>query len=179
MGLVEKLKNKDEDAYEQLIKQYSNMFLYMTRRYIKNDEDCRDCLQEIFLKIYTNISKSGVSDKNLKAWLIKLASNCIIDYFRSQERRKARCLLDNTIVDTISPTPSNIYNSILLDELRTYLGDDDYNILIYYKIMNLTYKEISNVLNIPIYTVRRRVIDIYNRALRFLGIKENKTNEKK
>lgn len=178
MSLVEKLKNKDQAAYEQLINQYSNIFLYMAKKYFKNDEDCRDCLQEIFLKIYTNIDKCEVSDKNLKPWLIKLASNCIIDYFRSQERRKAHFLLDNTIVDTISQTSSNCYNSILLDELKIFLGEEDYNILIYHKIMNLTYKEIASILNIPPHTTRRRVISIYNRAVQFLGLKENKYETK-
>lgn len=177
MSLVERLKARDEEAYEQIITDYRNLFLYIIKQYIKNDEDCFDCLQEVYLKIYLNIDKCNVSDKNLKPWIVKLARNCIIDYLRTLERRYEHYELNNDIVDRFSANTLETNQSLLLEELRVYLGDADFEILVYYKIMHFTYKEIAEILDLPPYTARRKMLKIYDKAVNFFNIKEDNYEE--
>ena len=52
MNLVKKLQAKNEDAYQELVDTYSDTFFYLATQYIKNKEDAKDCVQDIYLKIY-------------------------------------------------------------------------------------------------------------------------------
>lgn len=166
MDIVEKLKAKDEEAYEELIGKYKDTFYYMSRKYIKDREECRDCVQEIFLKIYQNIQKYDSSKGNLNAWLIKVAKNHIIDYYRVLEKNNERYFLNEDLVQR-SPTKENVNFSILLEELREYLGHEEYEILLYRVVTGLTFEEIGEILHVEKHTIRRTFMKIYNKSRKF------------
>ena len=56
---------------------------------VKQDNHCDDILQEVYLKVYVNIRKIQSAD-NVRAYLYRVASNAVIDYYRNV--LKDRCV---------------------------------------------------------------------------------------
>ena len=62
---------------------HKHLKLYIIWRiYSKNDAD--DILQEVFVKIHTNIGKLK-EEKKLKSWIYRITRNTIIDYYRKNK----------------------------------------------------------------------------------------------
>lgn len=49
---------------------------------VKSEQNARDILQEVFLKVHNNINKLKESDK-LESWLFRITRNAITDHFRA------------------------------------------------------------------------------------------------
>jgi RNA polymerase sigma factor (sigma-70 family) len=80
--LIEKIKNDDHSAFKSLVDRYwEEMYRHIFRR-IKNEDEAKDILQEIFISLWRNRLKVQV-DKNesIISYLSKSAKYAIIDYF--------------------------------------------------------------------------------------------------
>ena len=67
--------NKYRVDFEQSIERYSDMVYRIAVTITKNEEDAKDAFQETFLRLVRNHDKI-VSEEHLKAWLIRVVSNC-------------------------------------------------------------------------------------------------------
>lgn len=61
--------------FEKAVEQYSDMIYRITLTITGNEEDAKDAFQEAFLRLVRNHHKI-TSEEHLKAWLIRVASNC-------------------------------------------------------------------------------------------------------
>ena len=61
--------------FEKAIEQHSDMIYRIALTITGNEEDAKDVFQETFLRLVRNKEKIE-SDEHLKAWLIRVASNC-------------------------------------------------------------------------------------------------------
>lgn len=76
------MKEKIEEIYNK----FSKPLLYFILKHVSNKSLAEDLLHEVFIKAYKNIE--SVEDKNnIQAWLYKIASNTIIDYYRKNEMK--------------------------------------------------------------------------------------------
>lgn len=72
--LVPGLKAKKEEAYRQLIEQYSDKLFYLALRILRQEEEAREVLQEAFLKVVAKID-SFHEDSSLYTWLYRITVN--------------------------------------------------------------------------------------------------------
>ena len=68
-------ENQYKIEYEQVIDKYSDMVYRITVTITGNVEDAKDAFQETFLRLVRNQEKIK-DEEHLKAWLIRVASNC-------------------------------------------------------------------------------------------------------
>lgn len=61
---------------------YKDMVLRIAFTYVKNTEDAKDIMQDVFLKLYT-ANKTFDSEEHQKRWLIRIAVNKSKDYVKS------------------------------------------------------------------------------------------------
>ncbi|WP_276482291.1 sigma-70 family RNA polymerase sigma factor [Paraflavitalea pollutisoli] len=54
-------------------------------RKVNHQDFCNDIMQEVYLKIWTNIDRIGKAD-NLSAYVVRMTTNVIADYYRKQAR---------------------------------------------------------------------------------------------
>ena len=172
--LVKKLKERDEEAYQYLIDRYSNVFMYMARQKLHNIEDCNDCVQEIFHKVVLHIDECQNVDRAFTKWLFTIARNQILDYQRRLKTKEKYVIYSNETIDMIAD--SEIKENYMLDELKEFIGEKDFEILTYYIVARLTYRQIGELMNLPTYTARRRVMEIYAKSREF--VKRRKENER-
>lgn len=74
--LVKKAKKGDKEAFVQLFKIYENVLYNTARRFLNNQEDIADCLQDTALTAYKNIENLQ-KPEYFNSWIYRiLINNC-------------------------------------------------------------------------------------------------------
>ncbi|HTF80548.1 MAG TPA: RNA polymerase sigma factor [Cytophagales bacterium] len=160
-------------AQKMLYKRYAPMLRGVCTRYMKNEEDAKDVLQDAFVEIYKCIpqySGQGV----FVGWLKKVVIHTAIDYIRKQRKYKHESLMDESIYED-ETTEEALYLKLLdmpdyeaqllhaLQALPVILSA----VFNMFYIDDLSHKEIAALLKIDEVTSRTRL----NRARQM--IKDN------
>lgn len=84
--LLARLQAGDEAACELLVREHTGRLLAVARRYLRQEEDARDAVQEGFVAAFRSISRfEGTS--SLSTWLHRIVINCCLMKLRSGRRR--------------------------------------------------------------------------------------------
>lgn len=148
--LFEKLKIKDKDAYEELYKKYSTLVYQIAFSVLKNKENAEDIMQNVFIKI-ANLSEEKLPSKYEASWLYTVTKNEAISYIRkNKENMPIEEVVQKSSEDEIEKMlGKNEYNQML-----SYLEDKERQIISLKVDIGLSFKEIANLLNMPIGTVQ-------------------------
>lgn len=85
--LVKLLCEGDLKAIELIIKKYKNKVYTYIIVIVKSKDLANDIFQETFIKVFENLRKKNYEDRGtLLSWIIRIAHNLIIDYFRKEKR---------------------------------------------------------------------------------------------
>lgn len=139
--LLERLKKKDEKAFDRIYYKYIALIRYIVYDIVHNIEDTNDICQITFTKFYQNINnyKGG----NLKYYLIQIAKNEALMLLRSRNNENKhlteKLYLDSSIIETI--------NSDIWLHIAKILSSEELNIFVLHFAFSLSFKEISALLN--------------------------------
>ncbi|MHC4873177.1 MAG: RNA polymerase sigma factor [Planctomycetota bacterium] len=165
-------KSGDESALEELIEMYQNRLFSFFLRLGSACEEAEDMVQETFIKIIRSISTYEPKEK-FSSYLYKVAKNCWYDYVRKKQRDKSVSIESDGInfVEGASVSKENSpqanaamkeVNEIILIEIDK-LPEEQRMAVILSEIENLKYREIAEILEIPIGTVKSRIHNAYER----------------
>ncbi len=76
-----------------LLQRYTLLLLGLCMKYLKNEEEAKDCVQQIFLKAITELQKYRVD--YLKSWLYMVAKNHCLMKLRDSHGKYAVEITDN------------------------------------------------------------------------------------
>ena len=160
------LKNRFTEEAMPLLDQLYGGALRMTR----NPQDAEDLVQETYLKAYKAFDRF-TPGTNLKAWLYRIMTNTYINTYRKKQRRplvtSADEVTDNQLYTSSSHDSTGLEsaevealkqmpNSRISEALNSL--NEDYRMVVYYAdVEGLAYKEIAEVMNIPLGTVMSRL----------------------
>lgn len=101
-SLLERIQKGDREAFMTVVRLYQQKVFVMAFSILRNKEDALDAVQETFLRTY---QKSGTyrPGHNFQGWLLQIAKNVSIDYYR-KHRQKRREWETATPLDDI-PVP--------------------------------------------------------------------------
>ena len=85
--LIQAAQQGDQDAFEQLVRQYDQSVLRLALNLLRSEEDARDAYQEAFLKAYRNLG-SFRFECSFHTWLYRIATNICLDQIRRRNVRK-------------------------------------------------------------------------------------------
>ena len=142
-----------EEIYNEHYVYLKNFLISLTR----DGEVADDIIQEFFSKILMNPS-SVANVTYMKSWLVKGVKNTLIDYYK---KKKPELLKDESIIETLlvhNRTPEVC--AILNDQIQEILGGlsiTDKAIILSKEYYGYDYQEISELLNIPISTLKSKV----------------------
>jgi RNA polymerase sigma-70 factor (ECF subfamily) len=85
-ALVERCRQGDLGAFEELYRAHAGRLFSLTCRMIGNPTDAEDLLQEVFLAAHRKLDTFR-GDSALGTWLYRLATNLCLDYLRSRAAR--------------------------------------------------------------------------------------------
>jgi RNA polymerase sigma-70 factor (ECF subfamily) len=164
--------------------------LYKTAlRLTRSSEDAEDLLQETYLKAYRHYA-SFQPGTNLKAWLFKILKNTFINEYRRRKQLPAQvdfADLEETFESALATTDSSatrtpeeeLLEHSLDAEVRTSLVALPHNykvVVLLADIEGYAYKEIADVLAIPVGTVMSRLYRgrrLLEKALLSYGVRYN------
>lgn len=153
------MKSTFDEIYEEYHQDIYQFVFYM----VKDNQLCDDLVQDTYIKILQSLSTfRGESSK--KTWLLSIARHVVIDYFRSQ-KRKRNYILDffnwhekGELIKDHLPLPDDIL--IKNEEIKKvyhYLDKctpDQKSVLILRFIQSLSIQETAEVLNFSISKVK-------------------------
>ncbi len=95
--LVKSLQKGDVFAFNELFHKYSQKVYNFSIKHLENEEDTKDLIQEIFLKIWDKREKID-ENKSFNGFLFTIALNSIRNYFRKKvkDRKLINRWLDET-----------------------------------------------------------------------------------
>ncbi len=169
----QRTEDSDEELLERfeadalpLLDQLYGAALRMTR----NPADAQDLVQDAYMKAYQAF-RSFKPGTNLKAWMYRILTNTYINQYRKQQRRPHESSADEMTdwqqADALSHTSDGLA-SAEVEALKRIpdkrISDalmaisEDYRMVVYYAdVEGFAYKEIAEILDIPIGTVMSRL----------------------
>ena len=118
LQLVKSLRKGDIFAFNELFNKYSQKVYNFSMQHLKNEEDVKDLVQEIFCKIW-DIREKIDEKKSFNAFLFTISLNTIRDSFRKQV--KNRKLIDKWLEEAESYSESTL-ESVELASLEKVVG---------------------------------------------------------
>lgn len=85
--LVRRARQRDEDAFRQLVERYEARVFWLARNLVGNAESARDVAQEAFVRVFRNLARFDTS-RNFYTWLYQITTNLSIDHLRRTGRQK-------------------------------------------------------------------------------------------
>ena len=162
--LILRFQEGDINAYNELVKRYKDRLLNFVLRYFNNVEQAEDVVQDTLIKLYTHASYYKNVAK-FSTWIFTIAKNNALTELRKNKRKKTDSLLteDWQIIDINSKEESldsKVQNEIAIDQLNKFLDEipENFRIAVVLRdFQELSYEEISKILEIPIGTIKSRI----------------------
>lgn len=154
-----------KESYRYLVDKYKTRAYYAALLYTGNSDEALDLSQEAFFKAYRAIKKFKPG-KNFYTWLYQILKNLCINHYN---RKKKRSLVFSDIEESRGPElylspaskPDEIFEEHEMRELlwksMDKLKSEDREIIILKEFNELSYKEIAEILNIPVGSVMSRL----------------------
>ena len=170
--LVGRYRAGEVSAYEQLVQRYRQELFHFLVRFSGNRAAAEDLFQEAFLQVHLSMDSFDVS-KRFRPWLFTIAANKARDYLRKTSRRQAaplsafvddsrddgRAFIDLLEADVSLPADDaeEKEQRELVRKTVAALPDHLREVLILAYFNQFAYKEIAEMLSIPLGTVKSRL----------------------
>jgi RNA polymerase sigma-70 factor (ECF subfamily) len=154
-----------KDRYRVLVEKYKVRAFHAALLFTGNREDALDLSQEAFYRAYKAL-RSFKSGRNFYTWFYQILRNLCINHYHRVRKRSIPIgdLEERSGHEFILPAesrPDEIFEQTEMREVvwnaLNQLSEKDREILILKEFNDFSYKEISEVLNIPIGSVMSRL----------------------
>jgi RNA polymerase sigma-70 factor, ECF subfamily len=157
---IQNILSGKNDSFSLLLEKYREKVRNMVY-FITNDKSCVDDLtQDIFIKVYESLRYFRYKS-SFYTWLYKITVNRCRDEIRRKKIRKfvsVDSFIDYHNEKMIMPDEyQKIENSLLITEALGKLKYDHKEILLLKEVNDLSYQEISEILNCEVGTVKSRL----------------------
>jgi RNA polymerase sigma-70 factor, ECF subfamily len=85
LDLIQRAKQGDMGAFEQLVFRYDKQVLTIAARYVQSSEDAKDIYQEVFLRVYRALPRFQLRSQ-FSTWLFRITTNVCLSH-RSRRKR--------------------------------------------------------------------------------------------
>jgi RNA polymerase sigma-70 factor (ECF subfamily) len=164
--LIARFQQGDVQAFDVLVRRYKDQLLNYVYRFVGNRNDAEDLVQETFLRVYKNKHYYKEIAK-FSTWVYTIAGNLAKTELRRRKRRKIFSVSnfvnderDFDIPDT-NRNPEKEVDSSMKDDIiqKTIekLPPKFKEVILLRDVQGFAYEEISQILNIPLGTVKSRV----------------------
>jgi len=160
--LIEKCINGDQTSFYVLVEKYHDRCFWTAYKFVHNQEDSQDIVQEAFLKAFKILYKFD-TNRSFFTWLYRIVVNASIDFLRKKNQTSSVNIdeLQEILADKNADPPSE---NIELEERSKWVYNildmmpEPYKtVLVLRELDNKSSKDISDSLNIPHATVRWRL----------------------
>lgn len=164
--LIASFQNGNEQAYIELVRRYRDRLMTFVFRFLGDSDLSEDIVQDTMLKVYTHKHYYKEIAK-FSTWVYTIAGNLAKTELRKQKRRKITQLSQMNTDDRKYEIPSKDLKSE--DKIQGEFAEKEIQkailqlplhfrtVVILRDIQELSYEEISNIVDVPLGTVKSRI----------------------
>jgi len=172
-------QNGNQEVFKHLINRYASPLYNFIAR-LTNQNDAPDIVQDVFIKVWKNINNFDIKKASFKTWIFTIAKNATTDFLRKKRiflfsdlEKNNNLENDNTDFfaekipdEQLLPDIAlqKLQDKELLDGLLNKLNPNYKEVLILHYQEEMTFSEISKILDKPLNTVksqwRRALIEL-------------------
>ena len=161
--LIKRCQSGDQQAMEQIVRQYQNQVYNIAYGMLRNSEDAQDIMQEVFLRVWDKIRQFQFKSR-FSTWLYRIVKNLSINEKNRQRRRQTSPMeMDDSQawvpIDTMTPEKEALLveKQELMKVALAQLKKDYRTILVLREMETLSYEELSEVLGCSLGRVKSRL----------------------
>ncbi len=161
--IVEEVKKGDTDAFGSLVERYEAKLLRYGRKFLSTNEDIEDIVQDVFINAYKNIQSVDTSLK-FSPWMYRIAHNAFVNALRKKSRNPLTLVdFDIFLSHPIYEDPDIVEREQEEIKKKIHKGLEKIapkyrEVLILHYLEELPYKEISEILHVPVGTIGIRLM---------------------
>ena len=162
----------DESAFREIVNRYKDSLYPFLRHFLNRQDLVEDVFQETFLQLFTS-RESFDTDRPLRPWLFTIAANKAKDALRKQQRMATVSI--GAIADSQEMSFDDVLNTLTSDttipyekveegetalrvrEIISNMPENLREILVLAYFNRFSYKQMAQILSIPIGTVKSRL----------------------
>lgn len=171
--LVERLKRRDEAAFNELIRLYQGRIFRLVFRMLGDRSEAEDVAQEVFITVFKSIDGFR-GDSKLSTWLYRVATNHCknrIKYLDRRARGKKKEydeIAEHGAIDSATMNPSAhiarpdqmmeaMQKERILQQAIAALEDEHRELIVLRDIEHMTYEQIQEITGLAEGTVKSRL----------------------
>ncbi len=140
-----------------LLQRYTLLLFGVCMKYLKNEDDAKDCVQQIFLKVIQEASRYKID--YFKSWLYMVAKNQCLTLLRSKKKEIPVELTDSHSWQVREESETNEEGGLqvsdeLLQEALSELNEEQYKCITLFYLEKNSYQQISAVTGYPLLKVK-------------------------
>ena len=136
--------DKNQEWIGILLERYTLLLLGVCMKYLKNETEAKDCVQQIFLKVLTEVSKYHID--YFKSWLYMVAKNHCLMKLRDKGGKSVKELNEQQLVLTEPEKDELLENEHtydLLEEAIEELNEEQKQCVILFYLKKNSYQQIA------------------------------------
>ena len=160
--LARLVQGGDHDALATLMERYTGKLMRYGRRFLSSDDHIDDAVQDVFVTVYENI-RDFDSTRKFSSWIYRIAHNAFVDLLRKQARGPVFLEdFDRIIPHPLYEDPDEAEKEkaemrVLVEKGLKGLSPAYREIIDLYYFEDFNYREIADILHIPLGTVGIRL----------------------
>jgi RNA polymerase sigma-70 factor, ECF subfamily len=155
-ALADRAQGGDREALEQLLRRHHDRIAALCRRMCDNDADAADATQEALIALVRGLDRFD-GRAAFGTWAYRVATNACLDELRRRSRRPLVGLDGAPEPVSAGDPAAAVAASLDVDAALATLPPDFRVAVVLRDLCALDYREIADVLQVPVGTVRSRI----------------------
>lgn len=127
-----------------LLERYTLLLLGVCMKYLKNEQEAKDAVQQIFLKVLTDVSKYKI--EHFKSWLYMVAKNHCLMKLRATKGKESKELNDKYIAvpdtDKVELVENELTYTLLEQAIEDLIPEQKQCVTLFY-LQKRSYQQVS------------------------------------
>jgi len=117
--LISQVKKRDHAAFKELYQEYIGYVFSIVRRYVADEQEHPDVIQEIFARVFLSIDSYSEAKGEFKYWLRRLTINQCLQSYRKQHASQTFVSLDK--INEVEVSVGERLTELTKEEIEAYL----------------------------------------------------------
>jgi len=148
---IKKLKSGETNAFDKVYEMTYRKIYFVVLPILRDRSLTEDIIQDTYLKFLDKLYTYDA--KNTLAYILTIARNLALNEYNRRKRETRDVDLDDTIFSLDNYLEISVANQELITNALSVLSVTERNIFLLHNLENLTHREISEILDIPLGTV--------------------------
>ena len=155
-NFVERCLAGNAQAFEPLVRHYQNAAFATALRYVRSRVDAQDIVQDAFVAAYCRLGQLR-DREHFGRWLMHIVANRCKDWLRDRRRTQPLDSAETALENAAAAEHADQMRRLELQEAVDLLPEHYRSAVLMYYLSGLSYREIAELMEVPLSTVCGRL----------------------